>query len=393
LVVGPGGRHSTIHSRQIGQMSGGQLREAHRQVSSLTASNFGQEVGGLSTRGADLDVIALGRWMDEQDLPGKGAELNWDMVVGGTQNEIFDVRRGDFRCALRRPPKNAPEGRGSGILREWRIVAALDGTEVPHAEGIAVCRDPSVIGMPFYLMQFIDGWSPIVTRGWIPPFDQNLDARRGIAYEVVRGIAKLSRIDWRQRGLEDLGRPEGFHERQVDRWMAFLEPVRTRPLPGLSEATEWLRARRPRDFIPGLMHGDYQFANVILGNDLPPTLAAIVDWEMGTIGDPKLDLCWLLQDWPEGEGQPFSSRGYIDLSDMPNVAEMADFYSSESGRQVDDLDYYLVLARWKYAIVLEQGYARAIRGQQESESLLGFGAGVLNLMARAAELAESSTYR
>src|ERR1700729_1858691 len=113
---------------------------------------------------------------------------------------------------------------------------------------------------------------------------------------------------------------------------------------------------------------------------------------MATGCDPKLDLWWLLQDWPEGDDWEHGD-GYIDLSGMPPISDMADYYSKISGRQVDDLDYYLVLARWKYAIVLEQGYARAVRGDVQSDSLLGFGPGVLRLMARAADLAGSSSYR
>ena len=137
------------------------------------------------------------------------------------------------------------------------------------------------------------------------------------------------------------------------------------------------------------MHGDYQFANVMFRNGAPARLAAIVDWEMGTVGDPKLDLAWVVQSWPEdtsgGEG---SVGGYVDMTGMPSRTEMLAHYASSSGRQVDDIDYYIVLARWKLAIVLEQGYQRAA-GDQKLE---GFGPVVLQLMRDAAELAETSGY-
>ncbi len=312
-------------------------------------------------------------------------------MTGGSQNEIFEIRRGDLHCALRRPPQNPPPGRDEGILREWRIIEALDGTDVPHTKAVAVCDDPGVLGCTFYLMGFVDGWSPMGMKEWPEPFLTDLAARRGLAFELVDGIAKLSKVDWRAKGLSDLGRPDGFHDRQVERWLRFLDRVRTRELPGLDEATEWLRRHRPLDFIPGLMHGDYQFANVMFRHGAPARLEAIVDWEMGTVGDPKLDLAWVVQDWPEDTSEA-AGRGYVDITGMPGRSELLDYYSRESGRQVDDIDYYVVLARWKLGIVLEQGYTRAIQGDGDNEKLLGFGDVVLDLMKRAAELAESSDY-
>ena len=165
---------------------------------------------------------------------------------------------------MRIPPAAAPATRDEGILREWRIIEALDGTDVPHTAAVAVCTDPAVLGRTFYLMGFVDGWSPMgLTDGWPAPFDTDVEARQGLAYQLVEGIALLSKVDWRAKGLHDLGRPDGFHERQVDRWTAFLERIKGRELPGFDVAAAWLRAHRPLDFVPGLMHGDYQFANVM----------------------------------------------------------------------------------------------------------------------------------
>jgi aminoglycoside phosphotransferase (APT) family kinase protein len=235
------------------------------------------------------DVDKLTAWMDSQGL-GVAEPLEHRYISGGSQNEIYELRRGALHCVMRIPPPTAPADRDNGILREWRIIEALNGTDVPHTEAIAVCTDPSVLGRTFYFMGFVDGWSPMQTRDkWPAPFDTDLTARQGLAYELVEGIARLSRVDWRAKGLEDLGRPEGFHERQVDRWTAFLERIKGRELPGFDEAAAWLRTHKPIDYIPGIMHGDYQFANVMFRHGAPARLAALVDWEMGTIGDPKLD--------------------------------------------------------------------------------------------------------
>jgi aminoglycoside phosphotransferase (APT) family kinase protein len=344
------------------------------------------------TRSTDLiDPERLGRWMDSQGLPGAGVPIEFSFISGGSQNEIFEIRRGDFRCALRRPPMKAPPGREEGIVREWRIIEALEGTDVPHTAAVALCTDPSVLGCSFYLMGLIDGWSPAGVQSWPPPFDTDEEARRGLAFELVDGIAKLAKVDWRSKSLDDLGRPEGFHERQVARWLAFLDRVKTRELPGLDVATSWLAAHRPIDYIPGIMHGDYQFANVMYRRGAPARLAAIIDWEMGTVGDPKLDLAWVVQQWP-GETGAAVDMGYGDISGMPSRAELLEYYARESGRQVDDIDYYVILAKWKLAIVLEQGYTRAIQGSGDNDKLLAFGPLVLDLMASAAEVAESTDY-
>ncbi|MCU1456979.1 MAG: aminoglycoside phosphotransferase [Actinomycetia bacterium] len=337
-----------------------------------------------------IDFERLSLWMDEQGLPGTGEPLEHEYLSGGSQNEIYELRRGDLHCAIRIPPPTAPADRDNGIMREWRIVEALDGTDVPHTAAVAVSEDTSVLGRSFYLMGFVDGWSPMGRTGWPEPFNSDIDARAGLGYQLVEGIALLGNVDWKARGLEGLGRPDGFHERQVDRWSAFLERIKGREIPGLDEASAWLRSHRPIDYIPGVMHGDYQFANVMYQDGAPAKLAAIVDWEMGTVGDPKLDLGWVVQSWPEDTSAVEASKAsYVDMRGMPSRDKLLAHYSDVSGRQVDDIDYYIVLAKWKLAIVLEQGFQRS----GDDEKLLAFGPIVLDLMKGAADLAETTDYK
>jgi aminoglycoside phosphotransferase (APT) family kinase protein len=337
-----------------------------------------------------IDFERLGAWMDDQGLAGKGEPIDQRFLSGGSQNEIYEIRRGEFHGAIRIPPPAAPAPRDEGILREWRIIEALDGTDVPHTAAFGVCADPSVLGRNFYLMGFVDGWSPMETRStWPAPFDTDLEARRGLAFQLVEGIALLSKVDWQAKGLHDLGRPDGFHERQVDRWTAFLDRIKGRELPGFDVAAAWLRAHRPIDYVPGLMHGDYQFANVMYEHGAPAQLAAIVDWEMGTVGDPKIDLGWTVQSWPDDtSASEAATSGYVDMVGMPSRSEVLAHYAEVSGRQVDDIDYYLVLAKWKLAVVLEQGFQRA----GDDEKLQAFGPIVLDLMRGAADLAETTDY-
>lgn len=340
---------------------------------------------------SEIDAARLAEWMDGAGLPGMGAPLVARFLSGGTQNVIYEIAREDHRCVLRMPPPGAPPDRDKGIMREWRIIEALDGTEVPHTDAVGVCDDASVLGRPFYLMGFVEGWSPMDTHGrWPEPFHSDPSTRPGLSYQLAEGIALLSKVDWHSKGLQDLGRPDGFHERQVDRWIGFLERIKKRDLPGLDTATRWLQVHKPLDFIPGLMHGDYQFANVMFRHGAPAQIAAIVDWEMGTVGDPKLDLGWMVQSWPKDTANPQESEmSYVDMRGMPARDDVVAHYADVSGRQVDDLDYYLVLAKWKLAIVLEQGFQRA----GDDEKLLAFGPVVIGLMASAAELAESTDYR
>ena len=338
-----------------------------------------------------IDADALARWMDAQGLPGAGDALAIAPIAGGASNEIFAVTRGGRQMVLRRPPLKVPEGRNQTMLREYRVLHALRDSDVPHARALGVCEDESVLGACFYLMEHVDGWSPMqLEDGWPAPFDNDLEARRGLAFELVDGIAHLSRVDWRAAGLEGFGKPEGFLERQVDRWLHHLASFQFREIPGLDTAGDWLRAHTPKSFRPGIIHGDYQFANVMFRDGAPAKLAAIVDWEMATVGDPLLDLGWVLMAWPN----PDEDRGqmaYVDYTGMPSREELMERHHALSGLPMDEIDYYVVLARFKMACVLEGGYARHVRGGGHSEKLEAFGPIVLDMARRAAELAEASS--
>jgi aminoglycoside phosphotransferase (APT) family kinase protein len=335
-----------------------------------------------------IDPARLGRWMDEQDLPGAGAEISSRFVSGGASNEIFEIARDGHRWALRRPPRVVPEGRNDTMLREFRIISALAHTDVPHTRAVAACADTDVLGATFYLMDFVDGWSPISEPEWPEPFLDDLEARAGLAYELVDAIARLARVDWQAAGLDGLGRPEGFHDRQVDRWFAHLDRFKIRDIPGLDDAAEWLRGHRPRSYEPGIMHGDYQFANVMFHHGGPARMAAIVDWEMGTVGDPLLDLAWVVMGWPDADED--RSGGYVDMTGMPDRADILERYATVSGRPVDEIDYYVILARFKMAIVLEGGFARYKAGGADNAKMEAFGPIVLDMAAKAAELARTT---
>ena len=349
----------------------------------------------VTTGDTRLDVGALQRWLDAADAPGSGTPMHLEQLKGGSQNTLYLIDRGGERMVLRMPGARADAARLDGLLREIRLVRALAGTDVPHATLIAADETGTVLGMPVYVMQAIDGWSPM-DGGWQEPFATDLDARRNLAFELVGGAAKLGRVDWRAHGLEGFGRPDGFHERQVERWLAFLNSYKVRELPGLDDAADWLRRNRPAHYTPGIMHGDYQFANVMFARGAPARLAAIVDWEMTTVGDPLLDLAWALLGY-DGE-KPRADGFYLDMTGMPTRSELLAHYESLSGLSTENIDYYLVLANWKLGIVLEKTYAAAVQAGPEKTVVDptikdAFGAMIPRLIATSAELARSAKGR
>ncbi len=336
-----------------------------------------------------LDAAVLGRWLDARGAPGVGEHLDLQPLSGGSQNTLWRIERAGQAMVLRMPGARADASRIDGLLREIRLVRALSGTDVPHAELIAADDAGDLLGVPFYVMQAIDGWSPM-DGGWSPPFDSDIAQRRELAFGLVEGAAKLGRVDWRGQGLEGFGRPDWFHERQVDRWLTFLDAYRVRDLPGLDEAADWLRRNRPAHYSAGIMHGDYQFANVIFAHGAPARLAAIVDWEMTTVGDPLLDLAWCLLGY-DGE-HPRADGFYLDLTGMPTRSELLEHYEKVSGLSTEYIEYYLVLANWKLGIVLEKTYAAGVRsGNVDPKITEAFGPLILRLIATAAELARALT--
>jgi aminoglycoside phosphotransferase (APT) family kinase protein len=203
----------------------------------------------MSEASSPLDVGVLGRWLDANGAPGDGEEPILERLSGGSQNMLYLIHRGGEQMVLRMPGAQADAARIDGLLREIRLVRALRGTDVPHAELIAANDGDDLLGMPFYVMQAIDGWSPM-DGGWPTPFDSDLTARRGLAFQLVEGAAKLGRVNWRAQGLDGFGRPDGFHERQVDRWLAFLAPTRCATFPAWTRPPTGCAATDPRTTRP-----------------------------------------------------------------------------------------------------------------------------------------------
>lgn len=333
-----------------------------------------------------VNLGALQRWMDIQGV-GAGPVADARLLSGGTQNILMRFRRGDTGYVLRRPPPVPRANSNDTMRREARVLAALEGSAVPHPQLIAACAEEDVLGVAFYLMEPVDGFNP--SQG-LPPFHANdAAARHRIGLSMVEAIAALGALDYRAVGLEGFGRPDNYLERQVGRWKAQLASYADLPgwpgpaaIPGVDRVADWLDAHLPADFHPGIIHGDFHLANVMVRPD-SGDLAAVVDWELSTIGDPLLDLGWLLATWPEGDAPRPTDVAITPWEGFATSDALVAHYAEVSGRDLSALDWYVVLACYKLGIILEGTHARACAGKAPKETGDRLHAHTLDLFERA----------
>jgi aminoglycoside phosphotransferase (APT) family kinase protein len=316
----------------------------------------------------DLNSVAV--WMSEQGL-GEGPIENVSPITGGTQNVMLRFTRSGREYVFRRGPRHLRPVSNSVILRETKVLHALSGTDVPHAPLIAVCDDTSVLGdAVFYLMEPVDGFNagaelPALHAG-------DAEVRHGMGLSMADAAARLGAVDHVQVGLADFGKPDGFLERQVPRWLSELESyAKFDNYPGpdfgdVDAVAGWLQENQPRTFKPGIMHGDYHAANVMFSRT-GPELVAIVDWEMCTIGDPLLDLGWMLATWYRPGHQPVLPNELMAAGGLATPAELVERYAQNTNRDLSDIDWYTVMACFKLGIILEGTHARAAAGKAPRE--------------------------
>ena len=287
-------------------------------------------------------------------------------ITGGTQNIMLRFTRSGREYVLRRGPLHLRPVSNSVILRETRVLRALADTDVPHAALIAVCEDTSVLGdAVFYLMEPVDGFN--AGAGLPAPHATNADIRHTMGLSMAGAAARLGAVDHVAVGLADFGKPDGFLERQVPRWFSELQSYAkfdNYPGPDIGDVdavATWLRERQPSTFTPGIMHGDYHAANVMFAPH-GPDVAAIVDWEMCTIGDPLLDLGWMLATWYRPGLEPVLPNEFMTAGGLATPAELVEHYGRNTDRDLSNINWYAVLACFKLGIILEGTNARAAAG-------------------------------
>jgi aminoglycoside phosphotransferase (APT) family kinase protein len=338
-----------------------------------------------------FDESALCGWLD-RIVPELGSgSLAVTRLAGGSSSTVLKVTRGGRDAVLRLPARPPRADSLKAMEREARILKSLGGTTVPHPRLIAYCPTDVEIGVPCLLMAFVDGW--LGANAPPTPYDTDGCARRQLAYAMVDAVSSLSAVDFRAIGLTGLGKPEGFLGRQVDRWLGQIESYKVteghpgREIPGMDYVAEWLRRNTPPASGAGLIHGDISFANILFCHGSPARVAAIIDWEIATLGDPLLDLGRALFPMP-GRHLGTGKNRMADYSGYPTREELAAYYTESTGRPTDNIDYYIVLAMFKLACIVEFNYARWATGRDRSELARQISAYVLDVIADARLIAQ-----
>ena len=324
----------------------------------------------------NLDELApigpLTDWLDAH-VPelGKGP-LKTAILSGGTSNVVLTLDRGEGRMVMRRPPAVPPPGAEKGVLREARILTALNQTDVPHPICYGACEDPSVVGRPFYVMEMVDGWAPNLRDEKIhnePPFDR-MPYEYGIPFAIVDGLIKLANVDYEAIGLRDYGKPGKFLERRVDGWAGQLAtyPERykgyePRHFEGYAETEEWLRHSKMPEEVRGIIHGDVGTPNMMFQWGPPARLAAMIDWELSTIGDPMIDIAWFTGGMRDEENPDKEFPTALNNpAHFPTKQELARYYCAGTGRNIEDFRWFSILSRFKSGCLLEYKVAAAEAG-------------------------------
>ncbi|MBU9764340.1 phosphotransferase family protein [Mycobacterium sp. TNTM28] len=327
------------------------------------------------------DQEAIGSWLRAQ---GIGTTLT-DVapLTGGTQNIVVGMSVDGRRMVLRRPPLHPRPTSDKTMLREIAVLRTLAGSGVPHPAFIAACTDLEVIGVVFYLMEEVDGFNPGTEVSPAYVADAGLRHRVGLSY--AGSLAQLGNVAWEDSELAAIRRPGSFLDRQVPQFLGLLDSYRhehysPESLTGVGELAQWLADNRPPDAQPGIMHGDAHLNNVLLCWDTPE-LAAFIDWEMCTVGDPLLDLGWMLVCWPDDPNPINAGSALAALGGLARRGELIEAYRAAGGRRTDRLDWYVALACFKLGIVIEGTWSRYLAGRASREAGEQLHASAENLVA------------
>ncbi len=337
-----------------------------------------------------LVLEPLAEFLDRHDI-GAG-EVRAQPIGDGHSNVTYLIQRDgdreDAGVVLRRPPRGPLPPSAHDVLREARLLRALQGTAARVPRVLAVCDQDSVIGCPFYVMERVAG-EVIVWQ--TPPALDTPEQRRRIGEELIDALVEIHSVDWRAAGLEGFGKPTGYLERQLRRFGGLWEHNRTRELPAMERVQSWLGAHLPESGAATIVHGDYRLGNAIFAARPPARLVAVLDWEMATIGDPLADIGYMCMFWTEADDPAEGLRAALGnvtrAPGYPTRAELIARYEEQSAHSMRDLRWYVTLALWKSAVFMEGNYKRAVAGSTDDPYLKAFGEGVAQLARQAEEMA------
>jgi aminoglycoside phosphotransferase (APT) family kinase protein len=334
-----------------------------------------------------LVLEPLAAFLDENNL-GAG-EIRAQPIGDGHSNVTYLIDRPDgSEMVLRRPPRPPLPPSAHDVLREARLLRALEHTSARVPRVLAVCEPEEVIGCPFYVMERVRG--DVITWQTPEPLDTPEQHRR-IGEQLIDALVEIHAVDWRAAGLEGFGKPTGYLERQLRRFGGLWDLNRTREIPAVERVKEWLAKHLPNSGTATIVHGDYRLGNTMFESAAPAHLVAVFDWEMATIGDPLADVGYMCMFWTEAgdpEGGLRAALGNVTRAEgYPTRAELIARYEEASKRSMTDLRWYVTLALWKSVVFMEGNYKRALAGSTDDPYLKAFGQGVLELAQQAEEVA------
>ncbi len=316
------------------------------------------------------------------------APITATLIAGGRSNLTYSVTDGASTWVLRRPPLGHVLPTAHDMAREYRVMSALASTEVPVPRTLALCEDNAINDAPFYVMELVEG---VIYRDTGSIAALNVDDARRASEALVDVLAQIHAVDYRSVGLGEFGRPDGFLERQVRRWGEQWERSKTREMPAVDELARRLRNALPESGPPTIVHGDYRLDNTMMAAEDPGRIVAVLDWEMSTLGDPLTDVGLFLLYWGQANAQVIATGAAIE--EQPgflNRDQVIERYANVSGRSVAQLDWYVILASYKLAIIVEGINARYQMGKTLGDGFEAMGAMVSGLIDGALEQANRS---
>ena len=336
-----------------------------------------------------LDEERLAAWLRGR-LPGSDRPPALRQFGGGAANLTYLLDYGGPEYVLRRPPLGPVAVSAHDMGREYRVLSVLYRAFPPAPRAFLLCEDATIIGAPFFIMERRQG---IVVRRTMPaPFAEQPDAARRMSEALVDTLAAFHAVDYEAIGLGDLGKPAGFIERQIEGWYRRWQAARTAEQAEMDAVYTWLKANQPANTSISLVHNDYKLDNVMLAAYDPGRIVAVFDWDMCTLGDPLADLGALLTYWTEPDDPPYLQATAMMPLGRPGFlsrAELVARYAAQSGRAVDDIDFYHALGLFRLTVIVAQIYVRYVRGQTQDPRFAAMGMMIPALARRAAELVDA----
>jgi aminoglycoside phosphotransferase (APT) family kinase protein len=328
----------------------------------------------------------LAAYLDARGLGSGPVEAS--RIGEGHSNITYLIERGGERFVLRRPPRPPLPPTAHDVLREARLLTAVRDADVRTPPVLDACDDESVLGVPFYVMEYIEG---TVMTTEVPDRLSTPGERRRICSELIDSLAEMHAVEWRACGLEGFGKPTGYLDRQLRRFGGLWDINKTRDLPLVQEVGEWLAANKPDSPPATIVHGDYRLGNTMFAASTPARLIAIFDWEMATIGDPLADIGYLTATWSESSDAErletmFDRLTVTHAEGFFTRDELIARYEERTGRSMSDLRWYQALALWKAAVFMEGNYKRSLAGTTDDPYLALFDKGVPQLAEAAHEI-------